>query len=56
MSKLILMSILFGIIGIPARAAREKNPKKALKKLIVQMLVFEAMYLFALLYLYGRFD
>jgi F0F1-type ATP synthase membrane subunit c/vacuolar-type H+-ATPase subunit K len=56
MSKLILMSILIGMIGIPARAARAKNPRKALKSLIVQMLLFEAFYLFALSYLYGRFS
>lgn len=55
MSKLILMSILIGMIGIPARAAREKNPRKAVKRVIVQMLIFDAFYLFALSYLYGRF-
>ena len=55
MSKLILMSIIIGIIGIPARAAREKNPRKALKNVIVQMLIFEALYLFAVGFLYGRF-
>jgi hypothetical protein len=55
MSKLILMSVLIAMIGIPARAAREKNPRKALKRVIVQMLIFDAFYLFALMYLYGRF-
>jgi hypothetical protein len=43
------------MIGIPARAARDKNPRKALKKVIVQMLIFEAFYLLALRFLYGRF-
>jgi|GEM_PF-878332 len=55
MSKLILMSIMIAMIGIPARAAREKNSRKALKNVIVQMLAFEVFYLFALSYLYGRF-
>ncbi|HEY3256634.1 MAG TPA: hypothetical protein VGJ91_21905 [Polyangiaceae bacterium] len=44
------------MIGIPARAAREKNGRKALKRVIVQVLIFEAFYLLALRYLYGRFD
>ena len=56
MSKLILMSVLIAMIGIPAWAAREKNPRKALKQVVVRMLIFEAFYLFALRYLYGRFD
>ena len=56
MSKLILLSIVVAMIGIPARAAREKNARKGLKTVIVQMLVFEALYLLALRYLYGRFD
>jgi hypothetical protein len=55
MSKLILLSLLFAMIGIPARAARDKNPRKALRKVIVQMLIFEVFYLFALRYIYGRF-
>lgn len=56
MSKFILMSIIVALIGIPARAAREKNARKALKSVIVQMLVFEVLYLLALIFLYGRFD
>jgi hypothetical protein len=55
MAKLILISILFAMIGIPARAAREKNPRKGLRKALVQMLLFEAFYLFALRYLYAHF-
>jgi hypothetical protein len=55
MAKLILISILFAMIGIPAHAAREKNPQKALRKAIVQTLLFEAFYLFALRYIYAHF-
>jgi len=56
MAKLILLSILFAMIGIPARAAREKNSREALRKAIVQMLVFLALYILALRYLWGRFS
>jgi hypothetical protein len=55
MSKLILLSIIISMIAIPARAAREKNSRKALRKVIIQALVFQAFYLFALRYLYGLF-
>ncbi len=55
MSKLILLSILFAMIGIPAIAARGKNPRLALRRVVVQMLVFEVFYLLALRFLYGRF-
>ena len=55
MSKLILMSIMLAMIGIPARLAREKKPRDALRKVIKQMLIFEVIYLFALRYLWGRF-
>lgn len=56
MSKLILMSIIIGMVVIPVRASRLKNPRKGLRKVFVQMLLFEIFYLFALRYLYGRFD
>jgi hypothetical protein len=56
MAKLILLSILFAMIGIPARAARDKNPRKALRKAIMQMLVFEVLYLLALKYVYSHFS
>lgn len=55
MSKLILLSIIVAMVAIPARAAREKNARKGLRKVVIQMLVFEVFYLFALRFLYGRF-
>lgn len=54
MSKLILISIIFATIAIPARAAREASPRKGLKKAIVQTLIFQAFYAFALIFLWGR--
>jgi len=56
MSKIILLSIIIAMIAIPARLAREKNPRAALKRVVVQMLLYEVFYIFALKYLYGRFD
>lgn len=54
MSKLLLMSILIAMITIPTRAAREPDPKQGLKRAIKQMVIFEVFYVFALLYLWGR--
>jgi len=56
MSKLILLSIIIAMIAIPARLAHEKSPRVGLKRVVVQMLIFEAFYIFALKFLYGRFD
>jgi hypothetical protein len=55
MSKIILLSIVFMSIALPARAAREKNAKKGLRKTILYMFLFNLFYLFSLLFLYGRF-
>jgi hypothetical protein len=54
MKKLLLLSILVASIVIPARAARAKNPRAGLKKALVNMMIFNAIYLFALLYVYNR--
>jgi len=54
MSKLMLLSIMIAMIALPARAARTKNPRAGFKKFVVHLLVFEAIYVFCLKFLYGR--
>ncbi|HYQ03502.1 MAG TPA: hypothetical protein VER96_32730 [Polyangiaceae bacterium] len=54
MSKLILISVVFATIAIPAFAARDAVPKNGLKKAISYTLFFHAFYAFALIYLWGR--
>jgi hypothetical protein len=54
MSKFILMSIVIAMFYIPIRASKEKDVRKGLKKAITQMFVFEALYVVALKYLWGR--
>src|SRR5829696_8581927 len=39
-AKMVLISILFLSIIIPARAAQEKDARKGLKKALIQMVVF----------------
>jgi hypothetical protein len=54
MAKLLLLSILIAPIAIPARAAQSKNPRVGLKKTLVRMTIFNAVYLFAIIYIYFR--
>jgi hypothetical protein len=54
MSKLLLLSVMLATIFLPAITAREKSPKKGLRKTIIYILLFNAFYMFGLAYLYGR--
>ena len=52
--KLVLMSVIIASIVIPARAARLKSPQAGLKKVIVQVAIFNLIYLFLLVFVVGR--
>ena len=54
MKKLVLLSIIFATIAIPARAARMKNPRVGIKKALRNMVLFNLFYLFAVLYIWPR--
>ena len=54
MQKLVLMSVIFASIIIAARAARIKNPQEGLKKVLVQVTLYNLFYVFLLLYVVGR--
>jgi hypothetical protein len=43
--KLILLLVIFGSIAIPARAARAKDGREGFKKAMIQVLVFEFIYM-----------
>jgi hypothetical protein len=53
-AKMVLIMILFASIIVPARAAAAPNPRKALKKALVQMTVFNLIYVLSVTYLYPR--
>jgi len=53
MSKLLLLSIIFASIALPARAARIKNPRLGFRKVVIYMLIFDAFYVFVLRFLYS---
>lgn len=55
MAKFLEITILIALIAIPARAARDPNPKKGLKRAIVYTIYFNLLYLFILMFVHGRF-
>jgi hypothetical protein len=44
LKKLILLSVIIASIAIPARAARSKDGLAGLKKTLIQMAVFDLIY------------
>lgn len=54
MQKLVLMSVIIASIVIPARASRMKSPQAGMRTVVKQVLVFNLIYLFMLLYVVGR--
>jgi predicted secreted protein len=54
MAKLLLLSIIFATIALPARAARMKNPRLGLRKTVISLILFNLFYVFGLVFLYGR--
>jgi hypothetical protein len=44
MDKLLLMSVVLATAIIPAIAAREPKPRRALRRTVLTMVVFNAMY------------
>lgn len=44
MKSLLLMSIIFVTLALPVLAARGPNPRRAMKRMLVSLLVFNAAY------------
>jgi hypothetical protein len=55
MQKLILVSILVMTIAIPAVAAREKDPRRALRKAVTWTLVGIVVYTLSVIFIYPQF-
>ncbi len=54
MAKLLLLSVIFATILLPARAAREKNAKRGFRKTVISLAVFNLLWILGLVFLYGR--
>lgn len=56
MKKLILLSLLFATIGIPARAAKGRSAQRGLRETILYTAIFYVVYWLALLLVVNRLD
>ncbi|MEO8904991.1 MAG: hypothetical protein ABI488_21325 [Polyangiaceae bacterium] len=54
MSKLILASAVIAMFLVPIQASKNKDGRAGLRKVVIQMLVVEALYLVAMRFLWGR--
>jgi len=55
MQKILLLSVVLTVVGVPIYfGQREADPRLALKKTIWTLSLFNAFYLFALLFIYPR--
>lgn len=54
MAKLVLMSALFALAIIPALASRDRRPRRGLKVALLGVVVFNLVYLMALLFIYPK--
>ncbi|MEZ4272496.1 MAG: hypothetical protein R3C68_14020 [Myxococcota bacterium] len=54
MDKLLLLSIVFGMLGIPVWASHDPLPKRGIRKLIFALVVLDLAYMLGLLFIYPR--
>jgi len=54
MAKLVLFSVIIASIAIPARAAHANNPREGLRKTMIQVALFNLVYVFLLMFVWGR--
>ena len=45
MKSLLLLSIVIGALVIPMRAARDPNPRRGVKRMLLMLFLFNAVYL-----------
>jgi len=45
MKSLLLMSVFFASLLIPVLAARDRNPRRGVKRMLVLLLLFNALYI-----------
>jgi hypothetical protein len=54
MQKALLISIVAATLVIPMWAARDRNPRRGLRKVVTRVLLFNLVYLLALMFIYPR--
>ena len=56
MAKILLLSIVIGMIAIPVLAAREENPRRALRNTVLLTAAFNVLYLLAVRFIYPHLN
>ncbi len=56
MQKLLLLSVVLAVIGIPVVAARDRSAVRSVKKTIVMIAFFNLCYLLAIRFLYSHLE
>lgn len=56
MKKLLLLSVIIAAIALPARAARAKNAREGLRKTLIQVAIFNVIYLFLVTMVWFKLD
>ena len=54
MAKFFLLSIIIALVSLPAQAARIENSYLGLRRALINIAIFEALYMVGLKYMYGR--
>ncbi len=54
MDKLILLSVIFATVAIPALTARDPNPRRGMRRTLFWMMTFNIAYYIAVLYIYPQ--
>jgi hypothetical protein len=55
MAKLLELMVLFALVAIPARAAREPDPRVGLRRALRHAVYFNLFYLLIAMFVWGRF-
>ncbi|HKO52821.1 MAG TPA: hypothetical protein VJV79_34170 [Polyangiaceae bacterium] len=54
MAKFFLLSIIIAIMSLPARAARLEDPREGLRRALINVAIFDVLYMVGLKWLYGK--
>jgi hypothetical protein len=56
MAKLLLLSVIVGVIAIPILSAGDANPRRGLRKTVAIVAVFNLLYLLAIRFIYPHLN
>jgi 8-oxo-dGTP diphosphatase len=54
LAKILLLSVVIAMMAIPILSARDTNPRRSVRKVILLIFVFNLFYLLAVRFIYPR--